>query len=155
LTVGQNKILLHDGIYVDLDRPAFDRLARLLADAHDMHEQPADGVRLRYEQLDLWAELAEIGVVDEQAAHWTRTARALAGLTELPEIAEPPDLNATLRPYQREGFRWLGFLYDHGLGGILADDMGLGKTLQTLALVTYARAGATHGGGPFLVLAPT
>src|SRR5699024_1248195 len=46
-------------------------------------------------------------------------------------------------------------LYDHGLGGILADDMGLGKTLQTLALVTYARAGATHGGGPFLVLAPT
>src|SRR5699024_7119820 len=25
LTVGQNKILLHDGIYVDLDRPEFDR----------------------------------------------------------------------------------------------------------------------------------
>ena len=64
----------------------------------------------------------------------------------------PVDVRAELRPYQLDGFRWLAFLWQSGLGGILADDMGLGKTLQTLALVAHARA---HGGGPFLVVAPT
>jgi SNF2 family DNA or RNA helicase len=63
---------------------------------------------------------------------------------------EVPDLiRADLRPYQREGFRWLAALYEHGLGGILADDMGLGKTLQALALICHARSR-----GPFLVVAP-
>ncbi len=42
--------------------------------------------------------------------------------------------HAQLRPYQRAGFDWLAFLWQHRLGGILADDMGLGKTLQILAL---------------------
>ncbi|VDK17373.1 unnamed protein product [Anisakis simplex] len=40
-----------------------------------------------------------------------------------------------LRPYQQEGIRWMSFLEEYGLNGILADDMGLGKTLQTLCLV--------------------
>lgn len=46
-----------------------------------------------------------------------------------------PKVNATLRPYQRHGYRWLRYLHDQGLGGCLADDMGLGKTLQTIALL--------------------
>ncbi len=45
----------------------------------------------------------------------------------------PSTLNATLRPYQKEGVSWMQFLRQYGFGGILADDMGLGKTLQTLA----------------------
>lgn len=50
----------------------------------------------------------------------------------LPAARLPADLRATLRPYQEDGARWLQFLRDGELGGILADDMGLGKTLQTL-----------------------
>lgn len=50
--------------------------------------------------------------------------------TEIPE-----GINATLRSYQEEGYRWLSFLRNHNLGGCLADDMGLGKTLQTLAVI--------------------
>jgi SNF2 family DNA or RNA helicase len=65
---------------------------------------------------------------------------------------EPVGLEATLRPYQLDGFRWLAYLWQARLGGILADDMGLGKTLQTLALVAHARA---QGAAPFLVVAPT
>ncbi|MFT4980055.1 MAG: hypothetical protein ACI8S6_005967, partial [Myxococcota bacterium] len=38
------------------------------------------------------------------------------------------DFRATLRPYQREGVRWLSLLTSLGLGACLADDMGLGKT---------------------------
>ena len=44
----------------------------------------------------------------------------------------PTTINATLRPYQKEGFDFLCHLTQLNLGGILADDMGLGKTLQTL-----------------------
>ncbi|WP_303966749.1 SNF2-related protein, partial [Rothia mucilaginosa] len=85
----------------------------------------------------------------------------------------PAGLQATLRPYQVEGFRWLSFLYEQRLGGILADDMGLGKTVQALALLAHAieehraaseRAASEHTAGrgesvepfaPFLVVAPT
>ena len=72
----------------------------------------------------------------------------------------PTGLQATLRPYQVEGYRWLTFLYEHRMGGILADDMGLGKTVQALALLAHAieehRAAApVEPFAPFLVVAPT
>ncbi|MDB6006999.1 MAG: Non-specific serine/threonine protein kinase [Prosthecobacter sp.] len=47
----------------------------------------------------------------------------------------PPNLCATLRPYQLKGFAWLQFMTRLGLGACLADDMGLGKTLQVIALL--------------------
>ena len=53
--------------------------------------------------------------------------------------ALPATLQAELRPYQLDGYRWLHFLWSHDLGGILADDMGLGKTLQALALICQAK----------------
>ncbi|NLO71932.1 MAG: DEAD/DEAH box helicase [Porphyromonadaceae bacterium] len=49
----------------------------------------------------------------------------------------PETLQATLRPYQKDGFRWLVQLQEQNFGGCLADDMGLGKTLQTIALLLY------------------
>jgi superfamily II DNA or RNA helicase len=57
------------------------------------------------------------------------------GFSMLPPARLPADLCAALRPYQLEGVRWLQFLKDAGLGGILADDMGLGKTLETLCVL--------------------
>ena len=62
---------------------------------------------------------------------------------EFPQITEhkttplPGGLNATLRPYQVEGFQWMEFLKANNFGGILADDMGLGKTLQTITLLLH------------------
>jgi len=38
--------------------------------------------------------------------------------------------------YQREGARWLKWLYLNRIGGCLADDMGVGKTFQTIAFLT-------------------
>ncbi|WUR03626.1 helicase (MOT1) [Vairimorpha necatrix] len=40
-----------------------------------------------------------------------------------------------LRNYQIEGVRWINFLYNFRLNGILADDMGLGKTIQVLSFI--------------------
>jgi len=44
----------------------------------------------------------------------------------------PNGIQATLRPYQMTGYKWLRTLAANNLGGILADDMGLGKTLQSI-----------------------
>lgn len=41
-------------------------------------------------------------------------------------------VNAKLRNYQKEGVKWINYLYENNFGGCLADDMGLGKTLQTI-----------------------
>lgn len=84
------------------------------------------------------------------------------------EYPMPASLRATLRPYQVEGYRWLTFLYEHRMGGILADDMGLGKTVQALALLAHAmeehraaseraaeRGESVEPFAPFLVVAPT
>lgn len=66
------------------------------------------------------------------------------------DIQVPAALNATLRDYQEEGFRWIVRLDHWGAGACLADDMGLGKTLQAIAFLLYkARS------GPSLVVAPT
>ena len=62
----------------------------------------------------------------------------------------PRALQAELRGYQADGFRWLARLAEIGLGGCLADDMGLGKTVQIIALFLH-RAKT----GPALVVAPT
>lgn len=59
----------------------------------------------------------------------------------------PSSLNATLRGYQKSGYRWLCALSSCALGGILADDMGLGKTVQMLAYFLSA-------GKSFLVVCP-
>lgn len=47
----------------------------------------------------------------------------------------PKALNAELRSYQKEGFKWINEITDLGFGGVLADDMGLGKTLQIIAFL--------------------
>ncbi len=151
LTRGMDRVILRNGTHVRIDRPEFAHLARLVEAAAELRDQTAEGVRVGHHDLGLWDELAEVGIVDAQAAQWVRAARALRDVGSLPEV-EPVGLEAELRCYQHDGFRWLAFLWESGLGGILADDMGLGKTMQTLALVAYARQ---RGAAPFLVVAPT
>ncbi len=82
----------------------------------------------------------------------TRWEAVVEGLkrSKTMEPKPSPNLNATLRSYQTEGFQWLMRLSTWGVGGILADDMGLGKTLQSLA-VLLERASE----GPALIVAPT
>lgn len=66
------------------------------------------------------------------------------------KISVPKALQADLRDYQKDGFRWLSKLAHWGAGACLADDMGLGKTVQTIALLlSHAADGAS------LVIMPT
>ena len=51
----------------------------------------------------------------------------------------PEDIEKVLRPYQKDGVKWLHVLARHNLSGILADDMGLGKTLEMIALLSTSK----------------
>lgn len=49
------------------------------------------------------------------------------------------NLNATLKPYQEFGVKWLLNIAKLGFSGVLADDMGLGKTIQIIAFLTMQK----------------
>jgi len=66
----------------------------------------------------------------------------------------PAGLNATLRPYQLEGFHFLAYLTENRFGGVLADDMGLGKTLQTLAWLGWLKEREGANWTPAIVICP-
>lgn len=51
----------------------------------------------------------------------------------------PKSFQATLRPYQKNGYTWLNYMNQLGFGACLADDMGLGKTVQVLAYLEKLR----------------
>ncbi len=76
-----------------------------------------------------------------------------AGKMELSSMpGELASFSGTLFPYQTDGFRWLKFICNEGIGGILADEMGLGKTIQIIALLTSEKeSGKTN---PSLVISP-
>lgn len=87
--------------------------------------------------------------------------KLLKNLTEF-KITEEPNLKGLkshLRPYQELGVKWLWFLYNQGLSGLLCDDMGLGKTHQAMALITAVKNHWTQQESEikrhFLVVCPT
>lgn len=65
---------------------------------------------------------------------------------------EIPSVNATLYPYQLQGWKWLRFIARERLGAILADEMGLGKTLQIISLLASEKSGSLF---PSLIVAPS
>ena len=132
-------------------KPWMAALLELVGDrAHDFS---ADSLKLtRLDALRASAALGE-GAVWQGAAALRATVQQLVGQQPLPEVPVPEGLQASLRPYQRQGLNWLQFLRQHGLNGILADDMGLGKTLQTLAHVLVEKQ-AGRLTCPALIVAP-
>lgn len=66
------------------------------------------------------------------------------------EFPVPSTLQAELRDYQADGFRWMARLSHWGAGACLADDMGLGKTVQTITFLLHKAAD-----GPSLVICPS
>ncbi len=147
-------LLLPGGAYFSLDRPELQALARLIEEARALQDKPGDGLRISRFQAGFWAELTGLGIIGHQALRWQQQVSGLLSAEALAAPELPRTLQAELRPYQREGFGWLAFLWRHQLGGILADDMGLGKTLQSLALICLARE-ADPDLPPFLIIAPT
>lgn len=77
---------------------------------------------------------------------------ALPAMTFVPEDRSAPrGIEASLYPYQLDGWRWCRFVLSEGVGGLLADEMGLGKTLQVIAAIADP---VVMPEAPVLVIAP-
>lgn len=111
--------------------------------------------RARLHELDVASLNGLAGLGVEPPASIAALASKLRSFSGIEMTPLASGLQATLREYQLEGFRWMQFLVRHGLHGILADDMGLGKTLQTLAHVLAEKESGRSGNTACLVVAPT
>jgi superfamily II DNA or RNA helicase len=123
-------------------------LIRHLRTIDDFTQAKGNGRTLSDFALPAFSDLLDPQIEIDACAEWKkRSAQVRAAQSE--EETPILGLHAELRPYQREGIRWLRRMSTLGLGACLADDMGLGKTVQTLALlVDRAKM------GPALVVAP-
>ena len=66
----------------------------------------------------------------------------------------PEKLANILRPYQKDGVRFLLGVTEAGFGACLADDMGLGKTLQVIAWLAHLHATGALEERAALIVAP-
>ena len=151
---GAEMMILPNGSYFSLEGQFFDRFRRMLAESDVIADWEPEAPKLSRYHLDLWAEFDELTDESQAASSWKQSVEALSHLGEIPALDVPESINATLRPYQTEGFHWLAALWSSRLGGILADDMGLGKTLQSLSLFAHIKDTAEDP-APILVVAPT
>jgi SNF2 family DNA or RNA helicase len=77
--------------------------------------------------------------------------------SKLETIADLPNLQGTLREYQKRGVSWINYLEQLGLNGCLADDMGLGKSITVIARLVQERntAGLPAKGRKKVAIPPT
>ncbi|HAV64961.1 MAG TPA: helicase, partial [Verrucomicrobiales bacterium] len=149
---GRSHAKLKNGKFALLDTGAVEELDQFLIDAAP--QQQAAGYRLRAENAAFLNETVgrKLGWQVVAPSAWLHRVNDRSAAVEL----DFGGLGDVLRPYQKDGVRWLHQLRANGFGGILADEMGLGKTLQALAHVCLARSSKTESPGlPFLVVCPT
>lgn len=116
---------------IKLDDDQRDAVTRLGLDPFDL-----SGETHRMHALQL-ADPKAADVFDPKA--WKRIKDSAQDIKVDLDIEVPKELNATLRPYQIEGFQFLAYLATNRFGGILADDMGLGKTIQSITYILWLR----------------
>jgi superfamily II DNA or RNA helicase len=143
---GRRFVRLEGGALAAIGRDLRARLAR----ADDVLQEARDGLVAHPPAVAAITELVDDEKKQLSAAREWLELRARIERAETYEPELPDGLDAELREYQLEGYRWLMRLAECGTGACLADDMGLGKTIQSLAVLQARRAL-----GPALVVAPT
>ena len=121
-------IVLSDGTNALINREYIEKLQRVFK------EEDGEKIKVSFFDMPIVQDM-----IDKKAFEndFMGSKDFFEGINELPkEEVEYPKLNATLRDYQKYGYKWLKYLTDNNLGACLADDMGLGKTLQAIALLS-------------------
>ena len=121
-------IVLSDGTNALINREYIEKLQRIFK------EEDGNKVKVSFFDIPIVQDM-----IDEKSFEndFMGSKDFFEGINKLAEEnIDYPKLNATLRDYQKYGYKWLKYLTDNNLGACLADDMGLGKTLQAIALLT-------------------
>ncbi len=145
IRAGRRYVKLAEDDFVVLEQALVDRLAAVEPAAR----QVKDEVVVTVGAAEAVQALGSSAGSFEAAEAWHAAVSRMEAARDLQPML-PQGVQATLRPYQLQGFEWLARLSTWGLGACLADDMGLGKTLQALSVLLYRQAE-----GPALVVAPT
>ncbi|WP_213183822.1 DEAD/DEAH box helicase [Desulfosarcina cetonica] len=141
--------------WVDTRSTELERLSATFADRLPPERLGTDGQPLKLSRQELF-QLSAMDITPPTVTGSDDTAMAFSRLLTLAPTDPPndPGLRTTLRDYQKVGLRWLWWLWENRLGGLLCDDMGLGKTHQIMALMTGIRR-QTADRRPCLVVCPT
>ena len=121
-------IVLSDGTNALINREYIEKLQRIFK------EEDGNKIKVSFFDMPIVQDM-----IDEKSFEndFMGSKDFFEGINKLAEEnIDYPKLNATLRDYQKYGYKWLKYLTDNNLGACLADDMGLGKTLQAIALLT-------------------
>lgn len=110
-------------------------------EASDKGQEDSEDKKLKFElpfkrsRIFELFELRKLGIEGILTDEEQRFCERLMNLEKIPDYKLLPHYDNLLRPYQRDGYNWLSFLFENKFGACLADDMGLGKTLQTIAFL--------------------
>ena len=148
---GERYIGIEEG-WVDCESPSLDGLEWF---SHSESEDiKRDAVKLSRLDLFRLKALSPVSINIMGNHKRKRVLESIIALKPLRPFPLPKGMVTPLRPYQREGMEWLGFLYENGLGGLLCDEMGLGKTHEAMAFVACLMEQKKIK-TPFLVVSPT
>ncbi len=135
-------VVLKNGDFLKLEEnESIRQLLQLMEDLHLSVKEVTKGKMhipaYRALYLDKMLENQE-GLYSDRDRHFKELIKEFKTVADS-DYEVPAHLKKTLRPYQKEGYRWLRTLDHYGFGGILADEMGLGKTLQVLTMLEAVR----------------
>ncbi|MDI9335260.1 MAG: DEAD/DEAH box helicase [Cytophagales bacterium] len=163
LLKGGDGLQLIRGNWVLVNAKKLDRMLQRFTDIQNISNEQG----LPFAEAMRLMSRASLGSQDDtdldDAADWSEVsagpwlAKTLQDLRQpegLAQVDPRPQLQATLRPYQETGVRWLYLLTRLGLGACLADDMGLGKTMQILSLLLVLKRENKIARPPALLVAP-
>lgn len=162
LQANEGLVLLR-GRWVEVDQ---NRLKEALVHWQQLQQLHPDGIDfLQGMRLLAGTDFDGEGENGEATAEWSRvvagdwlreTLNTLRDPSGIVTLEPGADLQATLRPYQADGVRWLWFMTRLGLGACLADDMGLGKTIQVIDLLLHLKRNTdSEFGRPSLLVVPS
>lgn len=147
---GKNRyVTLSDGTRAILDQKYMSRLERIFGGKR-RGKGKKDEIKLSFFDLPEVMDLLDDSQME--AKPFKAYRKFFEGFNQLSsKRLSIKGLKAKLRDYQKEGVKWLTYLYNNNMGGCLADDMGLGKTVQTIALLCNTQADSKK---PSLIVMP-
>lgn len=126
-------IVLSDGTNALINKKYIEKLERIFKEGEE------NKVKISFFDLPIIDDIIEEKIVSDE---YLLQKNFFYGMNYLKDYEVSfPKLNATLRSYQKYGYKWLSYLLEKHLGACLADDMGLGKTLQAIAILTKLHQG--------------
>lgn len=120
-------IVLGDGTNAIINKKYIEKLERVFDNSNP------NSVKISFFDLPIIEELINEKIFEDGE---NPQRNFFEGINNISIDKNLPQINATLREYQKYGYHWISYLLENNLGACLADDMGLGKTLQAIAVIT-------------------